>query len=107
MKLAAIYGTDRILGGGEISFTLTLKAVQAAGWDVLAVVPGDGPLREYLARNGIPSRILTLESLRRPTHLLRLISPPAEWVNMANQYKPDLIHCNAVRPALYAQALGH
>jgi glycosyltransferase involved in cell wall biosynthesis len=105
MRVLAVYSTDRLLGGGEISFTVTLKAAQANGWEVLAAVPSQGQLTEYLHRNGVPFTVLPQESLRG-LRAARLIQPEPSWVKLVREYQPEIIHCNAVRPALYAQAVG-
>jgi glycosyltransferase involved in cell wall biosynthesis len=105
MKILAVYSTDRILGGAEISFTLTLKSVQAGGCPVLAAVPAEGRLSAFLQRNNLSVAILPQETLRG-FRVARLLQPEPSWVKLVDEYRPDIIHCNAIRPALYAQAVG-
>jgi len=106
MKVLGIYSTDQMLGGGEISFTLSLQLVQKSGWEVLAAVPGLGPLSEYLEKSGITSAVLPQRPLREDLAARHLLFPQPAWLELCRKFRPDLIHCNAVRPALYAQALS-
>ncbi len=106
MKVLAVYNTDHVLGGGEVSFTLTLSSLVAGGVDVLAVVPGPGPLTGYIEQQGIPVEIIPQETLKG-SGIARLIWPSEKWTALVKGYRPDLIHCNAIRSALYAQAVGH
>ncbi len=106
MRLLAIYSTDQILGGGEVSFTLSLKLVQQSGCDVRAVIPAEGPLGRYLDRHQIPYEVVSIDSLRTFSNLGHLLGPRQDWLAVASKCKPDLIHCNSVRTALYGQAVG-
>lgn len=107
MKLLAIYSTDEILGGGEVSFTLSMRLVRKSGWNVLAIIPGKGPLAQYLSKSGVPYDVAPLEPIRGFSNLRNLIRARPDWLRIASNYAPDLIHCNSVRAALYGQALGH
>ncbi|HEV8132251.1 MAG TPA: glycosyltransferase family 4 protein [Acidobacteriota bacterium] len=107
MRLLAIYSTEDLLGGGEISFTLTLQLVQQSGWNILAIIPGEGPLARFLEQRGISYQVAPIEPLRQLRNLRYLIRPKPDWMKVALRYRPHLIHCNSVRAALYGQALGH
>lgn len=106
LRLLAVYQTDRLLGGGEISFTLTLNAVQSAGREVLALVPAPGPLSDYLTSRNIQFRVAEQGSLRNPLAIRNLIRPPSDWLRIVHDFRPNLIHCSAVCSALYGQAVG-
>lgn len=106
MKVLAVYSAEEILGGGEVSFTLSLELVSKSGWDVLAALPGTGHLSGYLQERGIPSVNLPQPSLRGNLNARYLFFPQPDWLQLCRDFRPDLIHCNAVRPALYAQAIS-
>ncbi|HEY3131654.1 MAG TPA: glycosyltransferase family 4 protein [Acidobacteriota bacterium] len=107
MRLLAIYSTDQVLGGGEVSFSLSLELIRREGWNVLALIPGDGPLASYLRTRQIQYQIVNMETMRRLSGLWALMRPRSDWLQIASRYGPNLIHCNSVRAALYGQALGH
>ena len=106
MRILAVFSTDHLLGGGEVSFTLTLRAVRAAGHEVLALIPARGPICAYLDENGIRFEVARQETLRNPSRLTRLLWPGPDWTRIVTEFQPDLIHCNAIRSALYGQAVG-
>jgi glycosyltransferase involved in cell wall biosynthesis len=106
MKILAVYNTDQLLGGGEISFTLSLRLAQQLGCEVLALIPGEGPLAGYLKQQQIPYLIAPQESFRDGVNFQFLVRPKREWLEVVRDYRPDLIHCNAIRSALYAQAVA-
>jgi glycosyltransferase involved in cell wall biosynthesis len=106
MKILAVYNTDQMLGGGEISFTLSLRLAQQLGCEVLALIPGEGPLAGHLKKHQIPYVIAPQESFRHGLNIQFLVKPKTEWLEVARDYRPDLIHCNAIRSALYAQAVA-
>src|SRR5437867_75908 len=106
MKLLAVYSSNHILGGGEISFTLALTALQRAGVEVLAAVPASGPLSDYLSRSDIRVTVVPQQTLRPGFGVRYLVRPHPKWIALVRQFRPDIIHCNAIRPALYAQAAG-
>jgi glycosyltransferase involved in cell wall biosynthesis len=107
MKVLAVYSTEEILGGGEISFTLSLELVAKSGCDVLAALPGTGPLIDYLQKRGIPLVRLPQPPMRENLNARYLFFPHPDWLQLCKGFRPDLIHCNAVRSALYAQAVGN
>ncbi len=107
MRILGIYSTGELLGGGEISFTLSLRSVQEAGYTVLAVVTGKGPLSEYLTRNEIHSVVASQPPLRKDFRFRYLIQPDPVLLGIARNFRPDVIHCNAIRAALYGQAVAH
>src|SRR5687768_2519268 len=106
MKILAVYNTDQMLGGGEISFTLSLRLVRELGCEVLALIPGAGPLAGHLKKQQIPYVIAPQESFRHGLNIRFLVEPKKEWLDVARDFRPDLIHCNAIRSALYAQAVA-
>src|SRR5687767_3667238 len=106
MKILAVYNTDQMLGGGEISFTLSLRLARQLGCEVLALLPGVGPLADHLKKQQIPFVIAPQESFRRGLNIQYLIWPQREWLDVARDFRPDLIHCNAIRSALYAHAVA-
>ena len=106
MKLLAVYSSEELLGGGELSFTLSLQAIQQCGWELLAIVPGTGPLSEYLNERVIPFVVAPQPALRTGFACRYLFKAHPEWVHIARKFQPDIIHCNSVRTALYGQAVG-
>jgi glycosyltransferase involved in cell wall biosynthesis len=106
MKLLAVYSTDNLLGGGELSFTLSVQAIQQLGWRSLALLPGRGPLSESLDKKGIQFAVAPQTSFRADFAARYLFRPHPEWLRIAEQFKPDIIHCNSVRAALYGQAVA-
>ena len=106
MKLLAVYSTDTLLGGGEVSFTLSVQAIQQSGWQSLAVLPGTGSLSEYLDEKKIRFAIAPQVPLRTGLTCQYLFKPHPEWLRIAEEFKPDIIHCNSVRTALYGQAVA-
>lgn len=106
MKVLAVYSTEQLLGGGEVSFTLSLRAIQSAGCSVLAMVPARGPLYDHLLEQQIVPEVACQQSLRRGLNFRHLIRPRPDWLEIARRFEPDLIHANSVRAALYAQAVA-
>ena len=107
MRLLAVYSSGDLLGGGEFSFTLSVQAIQQSGWKVLAMVPRTGRLSEYLSAKAIPFTVAPQETLRTGLSVRYLWQPHPEWLSITRDYRPDIIHCNSVRAALYGQAVGH
>jgi glycosyltransferase involved in cell wall biosynthesis len=106
MRVLGIFNTDNVLGGGEISFTLSLRSLIEKGCTVLAVVTDKGPLWEYLGQQEIPAEIADQPSLRKDLHIRYLVQPQPKLLGIARDFRPDIIHCNAVRSALYGQAVA-
>ncbi len=106
MRVLGVFSTDQLLGGGEVSFSLSLKGLQDAGCEVLALLPGAGPLSEHLTSVGIRHQIAPQETLRRGGSVQFLLRPHPDWLEIARQFQPDVMHCNAIRSALYGQAIG-
>src|SRR5436853_5129584 len=106
MKVLGIFNTNTILGGGEISFALSLQGLQSAAHDVLAVVPAEGPLTQYLAARGISYATAPQPTFRRGGSVQFLLRAHPALREIAERYKPAVIHCNAIRSALYGQAVG-
>jgi glycosyltransferase involved in cell wall biosynthesis len=106
-RLLAVYSSGDLLGGGEFSFTLSVQAIQRSGWQVLAMVPRAGQLSEYLASAGIPFVTAPQDTLRSGLTARYLLQPHPKWLSITRDFRPDIIHCNSVRTALYGQAVGH
>jgi hypothetical protein len=75
MKVLAVYSAAEILGGGEISLTLSLQLIAKSGWDVPAALPGTGPLSDYLRERGIPFVNLPQPAMRGNLNSRYLIFP--------------------------------
>src|SRR6185503_16116574 len=106
MKILGVFNTNTILGGGEISFALSLQGLQNASHDVLAVVPAEGPLTEYLAVRNIRRATASQPTFRRGGSIQFLLRAHPELKEIAVRFAPDVLHCNAIRSALYGQAAG-
>ncbi len=93
------------LYGASRSLVRLASAMAAAGHQVEAVLPSDGPLREQLeeagARVEIDTRLVVLRrrDLRRPAGLLRLAwnlpATTARMVRHLRRSRPDIVHSNA------------
>ena len=105
MRILGLYHTSEV-GGGEVSFTLSLKLARDLGHEVHAVVPAEGAVFDLLARERLPVTLLPMPSLRSPGGVVRLFRPRSDWQRLISEFRPDLLHANAVRAALYGQAIG-
>jgi glycosyltransferase involved in cell wall biosynthesis len=106
MRVLGVFSTDQLVGGGEISFLLSLRGLKDAGCEVIAMLPGQGPLSKRLSDEDIPFEIAPQETLRRGGSVHFLLRPHPAWAEVVRRVHPDIIHCNAIRSALYGQAVG-
>jgi glycosyltransferase involved in cell wall biosynthesis len=105
VRILGVYNTRRI-GGGEVSFTLSLELARSGGMHILAAVPEEGPLTSLLDSRGLAYELLPMPTLRSVWAVPRLLFPSPEWIDLARRFEPDLIHCNGTRAAMYGQSLG-
>jgi glycosyltransferase involved in cell wall biosynthesis len=71
MKIAFVQLDAQVTGGQVVAHQL-MRAARAAGHDVLAVFPEDGPMQTLLATDGIEARVLPLDRAFRLDQALRL-----------------------------------
>src|SRR5690606_24168480 len=90
----------------EISLALSLSGLLQRGIEVRALLPGPGELAAALERRAIPSDFAPQDTLRRGGSVRFLLRPHPDWMAVVRRFRPDVIHCNAVRSALYGQAVG-
>jgi glycosyltransferase involved in cell wall biosynthesis len=105
-----------ILGGAEHSLLLLLRAIRESGVESTVALLEDGPLRERLTRDGVPTFVMSLpDAVRRagryraafhPLHTGKLVALglPTAWrlARLARRCAADLIHSNGMK----AQLLG-
>jgi len=106
MRVLGVFSTNQLLGGGEVSFALSLRGLQDNGCEVLALLPDHGPLFDHLLGVGIRCQIAPQTSFRRGGSVQFLLRPHPVWIEAVRAFEPDVIHCNAIRSALYGQAVG-
>ena len=106
------------LSGGELALLRTLPAL-LDDVEPIVVLAEDGPLREKLEEKGIAVRILPLspkvKDARRETVVMGGVSPTqalelSKYVMklraLLRELKPDLVHTNSLKSALYGGAAG-
>ena len=100
MRIVFVSLFDDFVGGGEHSL-LELMAHLSPPWRPLLVVPAGGPLAEAAKAHGI-------EVVRLPMPKLGLASLPAlwRWLAWLRTERPDLLHANNSRAAVYAGIAG-
>ncbi|MGB3411605.1 MAG: glycosyltransferase [Microthrixaceae bacterium] len=94
---AELYGSDRV-------FLDSAKALARRGWTVTVTLPGDGPLSEILAREGIHVVVCRTPVLRksalRPLGMVRLIadaiSSAPQGLALLRRKRPDVVYISTV-----------
>ncbi|NOY82223.1 MAG: glycosyltransferase family 4 protein [Kiritimatiellaeota bacterium] len=106
MKVAFLYNSTRIIGGGEIGFTeLIRRALEVPDIDPLVLVPGPGEVSARLDKLGVVYRLFSLPGLRGagvrhwPPITRRLAA-------LMRAEECRVIHANGARCMLYAGAAG-
>ena len=103
-KVLAISNHSRMVGGGEHSFLECLLRLPD-DWDILAVLPDEGELREKFGTDGILTCIIPLPPLRSwAAH--RIISSLGSFLQLCRKTQPGLIYANGSRAAIYGGTVG-
>lgn len=87
MRILQVVGTAT---GGEW-FARQVIELARRGHEVVAVLPGDGPLRDALPREQVRSRIVPLKGFGL-LHAARAARAEWELVRIARAFSPDVIH---------------
>jgi len=118
-KLRVVY-LDHVarLSGGEIALLRTLPALLDRV-DPLVILGEDGPLVERLRAEGIPVEILPIDAALRdvrkdtvapggldPRTAPQLLMYVLRLTRRLRQLRPDLVHTNSLKAALYGGAAG-
>jgi glycosyltransferase involved in cell wall biosynthesis len=93
-----------MVGGGEHSFLECLSHLPD-GWDILAVLPDEGELREKLKIKGIATCLVPLPPIR-PWLAYDMVSCLRSFLQLCKTAQPQLIYANGSRAAFYGGATG-
>lgn len=96
------------LGGAEESLLETLRALDRARFEPLAVLPGPGPLAARLASESVPVFSLPLRRFRKTRNPLSLLAAAVNILSVAvrlarlvRHERIELIHANSATAHLY------
>jgi glycosyltransferase involved in cell wall biosynthesis len=109
-----------VLGGGEVALGNLVAALDRRQWEAIAILGGDGPLRQRLEAAGARVEILALPpvlsrirqgeiTLAAQLHPMRLLSGVLYAGRLARHLRAarvDLIHANSLRACLLAGMAG-
>ncbi len=101
LRVAYVFGTAEIIGGGEISLLDLLGEIRCHGVEPVAIVPGPGEVADRLNRMGIEMRTAAAPRIRPWTG----VSVWRACVGMKRllvRIAPDVVHVNGARAMLYA-----
>lgn len=103
IRIACVFNTHFIMGGGEISFLALIRSLDRRAWEPIAIVPKRGEISETLAREGIESQIA-------PAPPLREVVPPLfallKLISILKESRSSLIHANGSRACFYSVLAG-
>jgi glycosyltransferase involved in cell wall biosynthesis len=101
IRVAFIFNHSQIVGGGEISFIELINSVRIYGVEPIAVVPGNGDVKQMLDNNGIISHTIDFPSLRR-TGILKFPSVVKKLKLFFIENNIHIVHTNGARCMLFA-----
>lgn len=91
-------------GGGQASLKMLASGVAEAGYRPFVVVPESGDLTEELAGEGVPTALLPLPPLRS-LRVDRALVAALRLRRLAKRLRPEVVHVDGTRGALYALGL--
>lgn len=100
-RIGYIFNSERIIGGGELSFIDLVDEIRALGVKPVVFVPGPGAVRDRIALLGIEVH----ETPFPPVRLRSLAGFARRHARLAGLFKDlglDLVHANGARCMLYA-----
>lgn len=112
MRRVAIVNSSSQIGGAELSLLPVVRRLRKTA-DVIAFIPGDGPLHDDLRALGVATQIFVLPgSLTRASRqygtraggrlILAMLRQQAAMTAALQRAQPDVVYCNGFRAQLGA-----
>lgn len=101
IRVAYIFNSSRIIGGGEISFLDLIGEIGNHGYEPVAIVPGEGEISERLAEMGVTTLFFDMPGLKGP-EFFRLRKRQHILAELFRENGIRIVHANGARCMLYA-----
>lgn len=101
MKVLILFNHGKIVGGGEISFIRYINSlIHIKELEILVIVPSGGDLANFLKID--QSKIVTLEIPSFRAGPRKVVLSLLRLSKIFKDFKPDVVHANGSRVALYS-----
>ena len=104
IKVAFAFNHSFFLGGGEISFSELIRALNKSLFEPLVLVPSKGEIEALLEKEKIEVLVTPIPPLKRI--LTPPFSPFPRLLAALRQVQPNLIHANGSRACFYSALAG-